>query len=498
MSKSCYKKILSIISAFLILNQCTAYAQRPPGEISPAGSTAASGTQIDRSLYTDGSQYENTPVSTDSVRVALSCGDSADPEAELVNLSGGGFLIGSFDSSRSFEKLSRTDCCHIKAKISCSAGRWRILLGVGCTDKNDSSETGKMPPADTLEIDGQTRLLIGSFDSMSEADREIKDKGLEGEAFYDGSGSILLYSADSGKLIYSTEPGNSSLAVVPDGDDPVTEYGKNHYRGSFEFRMHDASHLNVINYVGIEDYVKGVIPYEMSCSWPPEALKAQAVCARTYAVYNQNRFSRYGCDLTADTYSQVYRGTLEADSVSDAAVDDTAGELVRYKGQVCEVYYCSSNGGATEDGINVFDTPAPYLSGKTDPFEDALDYPLKFWEKTMSRETILDCLHEKNYEISDIERIEAVYSDTGNVIAMKYYNKSGTCLEIRGRSCYTSLGLKSCRFTVEEKDGKYVFSGRGWGHSCGMSQWGARAMASVYGYNYEDIIRFYFSGAYIA
>ena len=90
-----------------------------------------------------------------------------------------------------------------------------------------------------------------------------------------------------------------------------------------------------------------------------EALKAQAVCARTYAVYNQNAYEAYCFDLTDNTESQVYRGTTWATERTDAAVDATRGELVRYEGEVCEIYYFAADGGATEDGRYVFDTDRP-------------------------------------------------------------------------------------------------------------------------------------------
>lgn len=492
------KRICSASLAMLLLGSVSAYAERPSGSSAVKGSTPAQSLTIDTSAYTDPSLYENPPHGVETMRIGLMYGDGADSEAVIKNLSGGGFLIGSFDEERNFHESSKTGYNELIIRIKSSGGSWRVLLHDVFSSQTEAESAAAESGGSAVKLNGDYRIILGDFVSKSDADSLIKQQRLEGSAYYDGVGSILVYGDDGDKLIYSSDEDVGSVALLPNAENRITEFKGNHYRGGFECLMHDAEHLNLINYVGLEDYVKGVIPYEMSYSWPIEALKAQAVCARTYAVYNQNRFAHYGFDLTADTYSQVYRGTLEANELSDSAVDDTEGELIRYKGEVCEIYYCSSNGGATEDGINVFDTDAPYLSGKTDPFEAALDYPLKDWELIKSDEQILNLLHKQNYEISDISRIEPEYSDTGNVIAIRYYDKNENCLEIRGRSCYTSIGLNSCRFSLSrDEDDNYVFSGKGWGHSCGMSQWGANAMASVYGYNYQDILRFYFSGVYI-
>ena len=83
------------------------------------------------------------------------------------------------------------------------------------------------------------------------------------------------------------------------------------------------------------------------------------------------------------------------------------------------------------------------------------------------------------------------------MIAISFTDIDGNNLRIQGRECYTTLGLSNCRFHIAQEENSFTFAGSGWGHNCGMSQWGANAMASVYGYDYEDIIRFYFTGAYI-
>ena len=493
------KHVLSFLAVLcFIIPSTVSYADRADEGFCVKGTSSAYDTEIDKSLYVDGSKYENIDYGVETMRIGISYGDSAPEEIELKNLSGQGFLIGFYDENRNFNEVSQTGASKILAQIKCDGGKWHILPEKDFVSAEEFKNAVSDFTSLEYKIDGENREVYGEFSTRAEARRLIKELKISGYPWYDGKGSIRLIEPKSETIIYETEYGNSRLAVMPIGEGSQCFYMDNQYKGGFEFRMHDAQHLNLINYIGLEDYIKGVIPYEMSYSWPFEALKAQAVCARTYAIYNLDRFKEYGFDLTADTYSQVYRGTLEANETSDAAVDETEGELVRYNGQACEIYYCSSNGGATEDGINVFDTSAPYLSGKTDPFESALDFPLKEWELKRSTDKIAEMLQDWGYDIESVAELFPEYSDTGNVIAINFVDEEGNYLEVRGRSCYNALGLYSCRFKIQRDEDNFIFTGTGWGHNCGMSQWGANAMASVYGYNYQDILRFYFSGAYVA
>ena len=235
----------------------------------------------------------------------------------------------------------------------------------------------------------------------------------------------------------------------------------------------------------------------MSSFWPYEALRAQAVCARTYVVYNLDHYEEYDFDLTGDTESQVYRGVGRATELTDKAVDSTAGLYVRYRGEVCEIYYFASDGGMTEDGKNVFGSEQPYLAGKTDPFEDAVDFTGRDWTVTRDGWELGRRLRVNEVELGTITSLSPLYSELGNVIAVRYRDADGRELTLTGRDSYAFIGMSNCRFTVEREDELFVFSGNGWGHNCGMSQWGARAMAETYGYDCEDIIRFYYTGAYV-
>lgn len=313
-------------------------------------------------------------------------------------------------------------------------------------------------------------------------------------AAHEENGLMILAGEEEGLLYLSRD--EQTLAIEAIGGE--TEFRENTYCGGFECRKAEDYQLSVINYVDLETYVKGVVPYEMAQDWPMEALKAQAVCARTYMVYNQNAYEEYGFDLTDDTRSQVYRGTTWATSRTDAAADATRGELIRYQGEVCEIYYFAADGGATEDGSIVFETDKPYLCGKRDPFEQALYFAYRSWKRNYSGEEIADWMERRGHPFETVVDLKLQYSAMGNVIAVTFVGESGAELHLEGRACYSAMGLPDCRFTMFRDEDGFHFRGSGLGHSCGMSQWGARAMDEVYGYDYNDIIRFYFTGVYIA
>lgn len=312
----------------------------------------------------------------------------------------------------------------------------------------------------------------------------------------DGENGITVLNRRGGQVLYLSGQ-EDSVAIEPLSGE--TNYGDENYRGGFECHRMSDRRMNVINCVDLESYVKGVIPYEMSAGWPDEALKAQAVAARTYVVYNQESYPEEYFDLSDDTYSQVYRGTKWANAQTDAAVNATAGQLLRYRGEICQIYYFAADGGSTEDGKNTFGADRPYLCGKLDPFEDAVDYSYRSWQERLTPEKISALLRYRGYSFGVLADLEPIYSGVGNVIAIRYIAQDGSCLLLSGKECYLALYLPNCHFTVDRDEyGVFVFEGSGLGHNCGMSQWGARAMAEVYGYTYRQILAFYFTGAYVA
>ncbi|MGZ5346973.1 MAG: SpoIID/LytB domain-containing protein [Solirubrobacterales bacterium] len=168
------------------------------------------------------------------------------------------------------------------------------------------------------------------------------------------------------------------------GGESVVLLGKGAYRGALEVRPASVpGRLNAINAVDIESYLRGVVAEESPSSWPLDALRAQAVAARSYAL--TTGVGGNGFDAYDDTRSQVYGGIAAETARTDTAVADTAGEVVQYGGKTIEAFFMSTSGGHTENNENSFGgTPEPYLRGVPDPNEAAAGSPYHRWTRKFS------------------------------------------------------------------------------------------------------------------
>src|SRR6266705_227237 len=177
------------------------------------------------------------------------------------------------------------------------------------------------------------------------------------------SRELVAFSNSAAPLIRSNVP------VVLGSDDernaPV-RFGEKPYRGRIEVFANPRGALTVVNVIGLEDYVKGVVPNELSPGGFPaiEALKAQAIAARTYALKNRGQFASEGFDLLPTARSQVYRGLTSETSLTSRAVDETRGLIATYNGEPINALYTSTCGGRTEDSENIFNEAVPYLRGR--------------------------------------------------------------------------------------------------------------------------------------
>lgn len=448
------------------------------------------------------------PQSVKIIKVGLNYGVQALYEPTLESQNDGSYELGYFDYARTFHKLGASECSKLTLRADTgfiledktAVGPYHALL----RNVFDSFDDAKSK-ADMLwggfpgYINGEYRVLVGAYKNIEKAAQEIERRGLDAEPFTGSQYSVLAAQANTSELQFMLDVGDGTrLAVRPTGE---TWFENCLYRGDFEFSCFGGA-LNVINYIDMESYTAGVLPYEMNGQWPIEALKAQAVCVRSYAVNNINAYAKYGFDLRDDTYSQVYRGMAGATDETGDAARLTEGKFVRYDGAVCRIYYMSSDGGSTDSGENIFSQRRAYLTGVSDPYEAELDFYNKEWKSALFPENISYRLNSRGYEIGLAEDVKATASPLGNVIRLRITDEDGKVIELNGEYCFRALGLSSLHYTVsrtENNDGEtmFVFQGGGWGHNCGMSQWGAYSMACNHAASAEDIVDFYFNGAYI-
>ena len=232
------------------------------------------------------------------------------------------------------------------------------------------------------------RVLIGVGQaSFSGATRAVgpaagqKPKALDSGATYSvrplASGQLGLFDPH-GKRVYASAP-----PLTVSGSTPLLLAGHGPYRGSLEFRPSGSS-VQTVEAVDLEDYVRGVVSAEMPASWAPEALRAQAVAARTYAITTD--VGGNGYQLYSDTRSQAYQGVAAETSATDAAVAATRGQVVTYDGHPVATFFFSSSGGYTEDVQNVWlgATPEPWLRGVPDPYDGVAGNPAHRWTVRMT------------------------------------------------------------------------------------------------------------------
>lgn len=507
----------------------SAYAVGDTGTVSPAGGTYAitgsgvvqigqTGTTTEPTTAPDGA---NVTVKYSTVRIGLyyyysTLRDSSQPKASLENKVGSGYTFGYYDSSRVFHELGSTTVTQLTmvpdvntAVTAGTVGCYHIKLPGTYADFYSaqtaaSQYTGGFP----AWCNGTYYAMLGNYQSSAEASSAMSSLGVSGEVYTGSSRCVAVTKTGTTSILFEFDYGttaNFAVRPVSTSGKAITWFKGYAYYGDFEYYRYVSGTLTVINVLPLEDYIKGVVPYEMTASWPLEALKAQALCARTYFAANAGRYSNYGFDVTADTYSQAYRGTTGANSSSDSAVDVTAGRYITYNGSLCTTFYYSSDGGGTEDSENVFTTALPYCRGVIDPYEDAVPATMnsrKSWSVQFSSAELLAKINGKGYTLCDIASVTPAYSDTNNVISLTFTDSAGKAATVSKSSCYNfctgTLGLNSIHFTVAQDNGTYAFSGSGWGHSIGMSQFGAYSMAKNYNYNARQIIGFYFTGVNIS
>jgi stage II sporulation protein D len=407
-------------------------------------------------------------------------------------------------------------------------------------------------------------VVAGNIKNMEEALgilEKLLSRREQAYLFFDGQWAVMekvsrnASSGSSADLIEITGSADSKKIILPlKMDSPVFVAGTvesglislngRRYRGIIEFLPSDKGKITAVNELGLEEYLYGVVPTEMPPNWPMEALKAQAVASRTYAVYNLSKMQKFGFDVSAGNGDQVYGGYDVENKLTNRAVDETRGQLILYDQKPILAMYHADSGGVTEDSAEVFGFDLPYLKGMEDTFvEDSTQR----WEVNLSLPELSKRLADMAISIGEVRGISVLErSPSGRVkkillsgsLGQKVLSSSeirnvlqlkSTLFDITGGSdlymilesstgqsrvplkgkyainengrLYISAdtvylaGADGLR-TVTNSSGDYKLVGRGYGHGVGMSQLGARAMAQK-GYNYIEILQHYYKNVEI-
>ena len=500
--------------------------------------------------------------------------------ANLKNSVGTGYRLGYLDENRAFWQMgyiAETDISVVKTQnVWCTkdesgraaytaeaqsdvlVGCWHVRLPteVPLTTFEEAAALAQVQGGFPAWITGEWQVRLGAYGSQEEA--QTAAEALGGTVVGTSSYGVSVVRTWTSTILFQFDGGaETSLTINPGEDDSqknTTHFKGRKYYGMFRYQRINGGDLTVVNILDLDDYANCVITQEMSPSWPLEALKAQAVCARTYWESHVGKHSRYGFDLCATVDCQAYPGMGAVTERTTQAAQETAKLRIWHEGKPIEAVYFSSDGGATEDAKNVWGGVRPYLIGKEDPYEAAVaDKISKYhWTVTFTQEELNEKLHEAGYAVG-VNIVDFKITETtpmGNVCGISFIGENGKAWPFTREKCRTFLGLRSLRYTVtrsgggETGDGEiytdggnvltsmngvyaidgsgtvsavsgapyvitgsgtqklpgatdsgdvvYTINGSGWGHNVGMSQWGAHAMA-LQGYTYDQILKFYYT-----
>jgi stage II sporulation protein D len=337
-------------------------------------------------------------------------------------------------------------------------------------------------PEFNLSIRGPYHILTLQTDEILISDRSLRQ--------------AKVYPNPSGLKIGPYELKIYGVKIKPEKEATIYINGRR-FRGQIAIIRTPQMHLLVVNYINIEDYLYGVLCEEVSHRWSSEALKAQAVASRTFALYQSKVNTQKDYDLTADIYSQVYGGRSSERYRANKAVDRTRNLVLTYQGELFPAYYHATCGGQTEDATQLWKIDLPPLKGVRCSF--CRESPHCKWTKELSLLEIENNLRKNGHYLGKIQSISVISRNNSNRVSfLEIKDKVGT-IQISGKDFRQTMGsnlIRSTNFTVILKSDSVIFEGLGWGHGVGMCQWGANFMARQ-GYKYDQILKYYYPGTEI-
>lgn len=415
-----------------------------------------------------------------------------------------------------------------------SAINMPVVIRIGLRYGNTAADSVQLSSVGGFKLfEAELKDLVFTHTNDEAANTVIAKPGAQ-------ANSIELFKDGQDKPFDTYNGSKGSLTIYPVSG--YVNFSGKQYRGGIMLKRSGAN-ITVINLLTAEEYLYGVVPSEMSASWNMEALKAQAICARTYLISSGiNRHKDNGFDLCADVHCQAYNGVLKEHPNTNDAVDQTKGEIVSYNNEPAQVFFFSSSGGYTEDVKNVWGSEFPYLVSREDKYEDTANIKSANWSFELTGEELKNSLKDYGINVGDITGVKiiektaagrvqklGVSGTSGNIVLEK--ERIRNVLDTKSRmfdllailkpiSVINAAGVEKinpAELNIKTQTGnnnsigdisiitqsgnvtyagvadKYLISGKGYGHGVGMSQWGAKGMADN-GIDYKAILLHYFPG----
>ncbi len=414
--------------------------------------------------------------------------------------------------------------------------------------------------AEVLGPDINVALVVNQFSAeiTSEAEFKVLVKTVGNSLILPPKKTFI--GVKNGKFLIDGKSidGTEVELLSSNADKPVLINRKT-YRGRLVAKINeDKKTLTICNVLPLEEYLYGVVAREVIPLWPGEAIKAQAVASRSYALAAIKKLNAGGYDIRANELGQVYGG-IEAENITtNKMIDATRGMVLTYNGKAIEACYHSSSGGYTENSENVWGSYVPYLRGVVDYDQEAPKYK---WEKNITANEIENILLQSGYKIGKLKAIKlsplkkppvgaADRGISGRVLKLTFVGDAGEAIlnggkvrqifqlnstlfdvivetkapeyievpvldaygnEIGKKQIPVKIaepsnpsylnGFEDLRLITGDPNEKILIKGQGWGHGLGLSQWGARGMALAAPQNskdyYKKILSHYYSNVII-
>ncbi len=307
--------------------------------------------------------------------------------------------------------------------------------------------------------------------------------------------SSVCYTQGNMKVGDNQFPSRRILLCAQDSDIRVDNrpFGRR-----LEIVSSDSGQLTVISLLDLEEYTVGVLCKEVEPTWPLDVLKAQAILARTNAVYAYLR-NKDKLFYLSRCSPQMYERIADVPPNAVKAVEETQGLVLTYNGSVIPAYFHSACGGGTEAAKNVWQKSQAYPGAVA--CNHCQDAPRLCWTSKIRISSFEKKLVSAGF---DVEGVTSVYNSKLSAVSErvteivvehakgKTFLRTNTLRELLGHN-----NIRSTNFTVRRQGGTLYFQGQGWGHGVGLCQWGARAMAAA-GRDFEEILKYYYPGARIA
>lgn len=447
-------------------------------------------------------ESKSTPIKTDRVVLKVDAQRLPQPKlAEKLILSDRSTFETAEDSAKSWQKLG------IEVEVA-QPGRWQVWA------KRDVYQTPLV-----------RRWLLHSLEANGYATPYLDTEVLHQEP------NIILeiegqtYDYDEVEITSS-----QNLVQVNTTDRPQAA---RLYGGSLALQPNAHGEFTLVNHVPLETYLRGVVPYEIGANAPAQAVAAQTIIARTYALRNLRRFAVDDYQLCATVHCQVYKGLNDANATSDRAIAQTAGLVLTYENELIDALYSSTTGGITAgfedtwDGLQrpylrpVIDAPRPLWDIVKDPLNNESNFRRFIslskgfnetgrkgvfrWHKTRSianlNQDLRKYLQKTRHPLADFKTIESMQVDrrsrSGRILTLNIETDKGK-LQLHKNEIRSALEPPRSTFFYLQpiyNDDKqlngYAFIGGGFGHGVGLSQYGSYNLANL-GWSAKEILAFYY------